>query len=341
MADQDSRVLVIAQAWVGDVVLSQILYALLKRQQPDVSIDVVAPAWAGALLGRMPQVSRHILLDVRHGQFGLWRRWATARRLHAQYQQAIIIPRSVKAALVPWVAGIKQRIGFDAGIRNALINDSRSRPPGIVARMARLASPDPIDSNSIPRPNLEVDPEQTTRVFRQWDMDPDETVIGLMPGAAYGRAKQWGENSFVRLATLLAEQGHRICVIGTARDRSLGDDIVQAAPEQITNLCGETTLDQAIHLVSGLAAAVCNDSGLMHVAAAVNTPVVGIYGPTSPDTHPPLIDVRKICSVRALCSPCHQRTCPYGHHACMARITPEQVYEATFSLLNNRTALLQ
>ncbi|MDE0152975.1 MAG: lipopolysaccharide heptosyltransferase II [Gammaproteobacteria bacterium] len=334
MADQDSRILVIAQAWVGDVVLSQILYALLKRQQPDVSIDVVAPSWAGALLGRMPQVSRHIPLDVRHGQLGLWRRWATARRLHAQYQQAIIIPRSVKAALVPWIAGIKQRIGFDAGIRNVLINDSRSRPPGILARMARLASPDPIDSNSIPYPNLEVDSEQTASVFRQWDMDLDATAIGLMPGAAYGQAKQWGESSFVRLATLLAEQGHRICVIGTAKERSLGDSIVQAAPEQAVNLCGETTLDQAIRLVSGLAAAVCNDSGLMHVAAAVNTPVVGIYGPTSPETHPPLADARKICSAQTLCSPCHQRTCPYGHHACMTRVTPEQVYKATLALLN-------
>ena len=286
MAGQDSRILVIAQAWVGDVVLSQILYALLKRQQPDVSIDVVAPSWAGALLGRMPQVSRHIPLDVRHGQLGLWRRWATARRLHAHYQQAIIIPRSAKAALVPWIAGIKQRIGFDAGFRNVLINDSRSRPPGILARMARLASPDSIDSNSIPHPSLEVDPEQAASVFRQWDMDPDETFVGLMPGAAYGRAKQWGEASFARLAALLAGQGHRVCVIGTAKDRPLGDGIVQAAPEQAVNLCGETTLDQAIHLVSGLAAAVCNDSGLMHVAAAVNTPVVGIYGPTSPEHAP-------------------------------------------------------
>ena len=335
MADQDSRILVVAQAWVGDVVLSQILYALLKRQQPDVSIDVVAPSWAGALLGRMPQVSRHIPLDVRHGQLGLWQRWAAARRLHAQYQQAIIIPRSVKAALVPWVAGIKQRIGFDAGIRNVLISDSRSRPPGILARMAHLASPDPIDSNSIPYPSLEVDPEQTANVFQQWDMGLDETVVGLMPGAAYGRAKQWGEGSFVRLATLLAERGHRICVIGTAENRPLGDSITRTAPGQAVNLCGETTLDQAIHLISGLAAAVCNDSGLMHVAAAVKTPVVGIYGPTSSDTHPPLADARKICSARTLCSPCHQRICPYGHHACMTRITPEQVCEATFSLLKD------
>ncbi len=331
MADQDSRILVVAQAWVGDVVLSQILYALLKRQHPEIPIDVIAPPWAGALLGRMPQVSRHIALDVRHGQLGLWRRWAAARRLRAQYRQAVVIPRSMKAAWVPWAAGIRQRTGFDAGIRNVLINDSRARPAGILARMARLASPDPIDPDSIPYPRLEADSGPAG--FRQWGLDPDETVVGLMPGAAYGRAKQWGEASFARLAALLAGHGHRVCVIGTAADRPLGERVVQAAPGQAVNLCGKTTLDQAVSLISGLAAAVCNDSGLMHVAAAVRTPVVGIYGPTSPDTHPPLAAARKICSARTLCSPCHRRTCPYGHHACMTRITPEQVCDATLALL--------
>ena len=341
MADQDSRILVVAQAWIGDVVLSQILYALLKRQQPDTPIDVVAPRWAGALLGRMPQVSRHIDLDVRHGQLGLWQRWATARRLNAQYQQAIIIPRSLKAALLPWAAGIRERVGFEAGIRNVLINDPRPRPSDILTRMARLASPDSVDPDSIPWPRLEVDPEQTTDAFQQRGMDPSEPVIGLMPGAAYGRAKEWGAAPFAQLAATLTEHGNRVCVVGTSRDRPLGETIARVAPERVINLCGETTLDQAVHLISGLAVAVCNDSGLMHIAAAVNTPVVGIYGPTSPDTHPPLADARNIFSARTLCSPCHRRTCPYGHHACMTRITPEQVCEAILSLLPGRTALLQ
>lgn len=334
MTSQDPRILVVAQAWIGDLVLSQILYALLKRQQPDTSIDVVAPSWARVLLERMPQVSRHIPLDVRHGQLGLWRRWAAARRLDAEYRQAIIIPRSVKAALLPWAAGIKNRVGFDSGVRNGLINDSRPRPPDIMTRMARLASPDSIDPDSIPHPRLQVDSDKTAEVLRQWEIDPNESVIGLMPGAAYGRAKEWGAESFAQLAATLAEHGNRICVLGTSKDRPSGEAIARAAPKRIMNLCGETTLDQAIHLISQLAVAVCNDSGLMHIAAAVDTPVIGIYGPTSPDTHPPLTDTRKILSVRTLCSPCHRRVCPYGHHACMTRITPEQAHAAALSLLD-------
>lgn len=335
MTSQDSRILVIAQAWVGDVVLSQILYALLKRQQPDTAIDVVAPGWAGALLDRMPRVSHHIPLDIGHRQLGLWRRWATARRLRAQYQQAIIIPRSAKAAFLPWAAGIRRRVGFGSRTRNGLITDPRPRPPDILARMAGLASPDPIDPDSIPWPRLEVDTKQTASAFQQWEMDPSDSVVGLMPGAAFGQAKQWGAASFAQLASILTGQGHRICVMGTSKDRPLGDTIARSAPERITNLCGLTTLNQAIDLVEGFAAAACNDSGLMHIAAAVGTPVVGIYGPTSPDTHPPLLDARKILSARTLCSPCHRRTCPYGHHACMTRITPEQVGEAALALLGD------
>ena len=334
MTGQDPRILVVAQAWVGDVVLSQTLYALLKRQQPDTSIDVVAPNWAGALLKRMPQVSRHIPLDVRHGQPGLWRQWAAARHLDAEYRQAIVIPRSVKAALLPWAAGIKKRVGFDSGMRSGFINDSRPRPPDIMARMAQLASPGPIDPGSIPHPRLKVDPEKAIDILRQWEIGPNEPVVGLMPGAAYGRTKEWGAESFAQLAATLAKHGNRICVVGTSKDRPLGEIIARAEPERIMNLCGETTLDQAVLLISKFAVAICNDSGLMHVAAAVNTPVIGIYGPTSPDTHPPLTDARKILSVRTLCSPCHQRICPYGHHACMTRITPEQVHAAVLALLD-------
>ena len=333
MADHGARILVVAQAWIGDVVLSQILFALLKRQQADAAIDVVAPLWAEALLKRMPQVSRHIALDVRHGRLGVWRRCALARRLRGHYRQAVVIPRSAKAAVVPWLAGIRQRTGFAGKTRKGLINDPRPRPPDALTRMARLASPEAIAPDSIPWPRLEGSRKQAAELFREWGMPPTASIIGLAPGAAYGRAKRWGTEPFARLAAQLARQGHHICVTGSAKDRPSGEIIAQAAPGQATNLCGKTTLDQAIDLVQGFKAVVCNDSGLMHIAAAVDTPVVGVYGPTSPDTHPPLARVRAICSARTLCSPCHRRTCPYGHHACMTRIRPEHVGQAVLDLL--------
>ena len=332
MASEGPRILVVAQAWVGDVVLSQMLYALLRRQRPDASIDVAAPPWAGALLRRMPEVDRHLALEARHGQLRLGRRWALARHLRGQYGQAIVIPRSPKAALLPRLAGIPRRVGFGPPMRQGLINDVRSRPPGIRERMAQLASTVPVDMESVPWPHLRTDAQVSAEILRQHGLDTDAPLVGLLPGAAYGPGKEWGTASFAELAALLAAEDCGICVLGTARERDIGDAVAAAAPRHAANLCGATTLDQAIDLIAGLDAVVSNDSGLLHVAAAVKTPVVGIYGATSPDTHPPLIDERAICSVRTLCSPCGRRVCPYESHACMAGIAPAEVFEAVQAL---------
>ena len=332
MAGGGPRILVVAQAWVGDVVLSQMLYALLRRQQPDASIDVAAPPWAEALLRRMPEVARHLVLEARHGQLKLGRRWALARRLRGQYGQAIVISRSFKAALLPRLAGIPQRVGFGPSARQGLINDARPRPAGIRERMAQLASSSPVDVESVPWPHLRTEAQASAEVRRQHGLDPDAPLIGLLPGAAYGPAKQWGAASFAELAALLAAEGCGICILGTSRERDAGEAIAAAAPQRAVNLCGATTLGQAIDLIAGLEAVVSNDSGLLHVAAAVKTPVVGIYGATSPDTHPPLIDERAICSARVLCSPCGRRVCPYENHACMAGIAPAEVFEAVQAL---------
>ncbi len=332
MASEGPRILVVAQAWAGDVVLSQMLYALLRREQPDTPIDVAAPPWAGALLRRMPEVDRHLVLEARHGQLKLRRRGALARRLCGRYGQAIVIPRSFKAALLPYWARIPQRTGFGPSTRLGLINDVRPRPPGIRERMAQLASSAPAAVESVPWPHLRTEAQALKEVRRQHGLDPDVPLVGLLPGAAYGPAKQWGTASFAELGALLAAEGRGICVLGTAQERSIGDAIAAAAPQHAVNLCGATTLDQAIDLIAGLDAVVSNDSGLLHVAAAVETPVVGIYGATSPDTHPPLIAERAVCSVRALCSPCGRRACPYGSHACMAGIVPAEVFDVLRAL---------
>ena len=117
-------------------------------------------------------------------------------------------------------------------------------------------------------------------------------------------------------------------------DKPLGKALSEAVPSRIANLCGRTSLDEAVDLIAGLECLISNDSGLMHVAAAVDTPVVGIYGATSPESHPPLTDRMAVCSTRKLCSPCRQRSCPYGHHACMEDLKPEAVHEAFGQVLS-------
>ncbi len=331
MADPTPRTLVVAQAWIGDLVFSQMLYALLARQQPAARIDVVAPVWAEPLLRRMPEVDRHWTLDVKHGRLRLGRRLKLARELRGQYQQAIVIPRSVKAALLPYWAGIPKRIGFGTTTRGGLLTDAQARPAGIQAQMAQLASSS-VAEDEVPWPHLEVTSQAAENMLSRLGVDPKAPRVGLVPGAAYGPAKQWGVEAYAELAALLANQGQQVIVLGTAQERAMGEAIAAAAPQQTVNGCGRTTLDEVIDLMAGLGGVVGNDSGLMHVAAAVGTPVVGIYGSTSPDTHPPLTTQRVICSARAICSPCHRRVCPYEVHACMTAIPPQQVCDAVLSL---------
>ncbi len=323
MSQPEDRILVVAQAWVGDIIFSQMLYTQLQAQQPQVRIDVAAPAWTEALLQRMPQVHQHHIIDIPHGRLKPHRQWRLAQQWRGQYTQAIVVPRSAKAALAATLAGIPRRTGFASNGRPGLINDARPRPDGVIARMLTLAGADP--STEVAHPKLEVDPDRARTVMQRFGLDPQARWVGLMPGAAYGSAKQWGVAAFAELAALLIEQGYRVCVLGGKKEPLMGDQIATVS-DSVVNLCGKTTLDEAVDLISALACAVCNDSGLLHVAAAVDTPTVGIYGATSPHTHPPLNPNASICYADTVCSPCQQRHCPYETHGCMRAITPEQVH---------------
>ena len=329
-----SRVLVVAQAWVGDLVLAQVLFALLRRRDPAAAIDVAAPAWAGPLLARMPQVREHLALEAARGRPGLLARARLARRLRGRHDRAIVLPRSAKAALLPWLAGVPARAGFAGGGRErlGLINDPRPRPANMSARMAALAPAGTELPDPLPRPRLAIDPERAAATARRLGIDPLAPFVALAPGAAGGAAKRWPAERFARLAALLAARGYRVCVLGAAEDEARGAAIRAAAPERAVDLCGRTTLDEAVEALACCRAAVCNDSGLLHLAAAAGTPAAGIYGATSPAVAPPLADRAAALAAEAACRPCGRRTCPYGHYACLRRTAPETVAAAAAGL---------
>ncbi len=340
------KILIVADTSVGDVVLNQILYMLLKNYYPSVDIDVVAPPWADNLLRRMPQVNRHIAIAGKIESHGLLRKWMMGRSLRGQYDQAIVIPRTSRSAMIPWFAHVSTRIGYARKRRLWLINDSREYPFYIGDRMARLAPLEMTLPSSLPRPKLQIDSTEVIETSKRFELAYGEkrNIIGLVPGATSNPmknpAKRWPIEAYAALAKMLVDEGSQVCVLGTDRERSLGEVITAVASHQIVNLCGETSLDDAINLIAGLNCLVSNDSGLMHVAAAVDTPVVGIYGSTSPNVCPPHTDKRAICSIRTLCSPCRQHSCPYQHHACMTSISPGMVHEAMRELLDGKTKKL-
>lgn len=325
------QLLVVGPSWVGDMVMAQSLYRLLTQRNPAVGIDVLAPAWSLPLLERMPEVARGVELPVGHGELGLRRRRRLGRALRGRYDRALVLPRSLKSALVPWFARIPRRTGFRGEWRYGLINDmrpfDRARLNQTVLRFIALGlDRDEIELPEPPRPGLRCDRQQGRTVAGRLGLDADRPVVALMPGAEYGPAKQWPAERYASLAHRLVDHGVEIWILGSAKEAELGAGIARTAGGNgVHNLCGQTSLVEAVDLLAMAAVAVSNDSGLMHVAAAVGTHTVAIYGSSTPDFTPPLTDKATIHYRRLECSPCFERTCPLGHLDCLNGIEVDEV----------------
>ncbi len=329
-------ILVVGPSWVGDMVMAQSLFIALQSCQT-CSIDVLAPPWSLPLLARMPEVRRGISMPLGHGQVQLGVRWQLGKSLRKEgYTRAIVLPGSFKSALVPLFARIERRTGFRGEFRYGLLNDLRhldkTALPMTVQRFVSLAgAPGAPLPAPFPFPRMVADAENQQRLRRTFEL-PDQPAIAFMPGAEYGPAKQWPVPYFARLAASLASRGYQVWVLGSAKDREAGD-VIAAGNPAVRNLAGRTELGDAVDLIAMTRAAVSNDSGLMHVAAAVNTPLVAIFGSSSPDHTPPLSESARVMWLRLECAPCFKRVCPLGHTHCLTGIEPEAVLEMLDDLL--------
>ena len=334
-----TKILIIAPAWVGDTVMAQPLFMRLKQRYANTRIDVYAPHWVAPVLARMPEVNEVILNPFGHGELRLFERLRAARKLRtARYDQAIVLPNSLKSALIPFFAGIPQRTGFVGEMRYGLLNDARplneQTYPLMVERFALLAEPrQQTLTRPVPPPRLRVNDNQRDATLLRLNLSSQQPIIAFCPGAEYGPAKRWPEAHFGRLAQALHQQGFQIWLIGSAKDQAIGAAVNAASDAVCHNLCGQTTLDEAIDLLSCATCVVSNDSGLMHVAAALDKLLLAIYGSSSPDFTPPLSPHAHMISLNLACSPCFKRECPLGHFDCMLKLTPERVLEV-FSTLS-------
>jgi heptosyltransferase-2 len=325
----NAPVLVVGPSWVGDMVMAQSLFRLLAGRHPDRPIDVLAPGWSLPILARMPEVRAGIELPAGHGEVRLGDRRRLGHALRERgYGSAIVLPRSLKAALVPWFARIPRRTGFRGERRYGLINDMRPFDPTVLDQTVKRFVALGLERgetlpDELPRPRLRVDSAHQARVLERLGLDGDARPVAFMPGAEYGPAKCWPLEYYGELAARLTERGHAVWVFGSAKDAPAAKAIAAAAPVQ--DLCGRTSLEEAIDLLAACRCGVTNDSGLMHVAAAVGLPVAALYGSSSPAFTPPLADRAVVHYLGLECSPCFERECPLGHFRCMREITPGRV----------------
>ncbi len=333
------KILICSPAWLGDMMMSQALFIHLFQQGHE--LHVLAPEWNFAVLERMPEVKKCIPLPLTHAEFKLRERYRIGKALRAEYyDRAIILQNSWKSALIPYFANIPRRTGWKGECRYGLINDMRhlnkAELPLMVQRYVNLAygKNKPWNVSSFPYPALKVDQDIRQKILDKYGLSLSKPILALSPGAAFGETKQWPAEYYADIAQEKINQGWQVWLFGTAKDKLATDAIMHYTDDQCINLAGLLPLDETVDLMSAAKVFVGNDSGLLHVAAALKVPVIGIYGSTTADFTPPLSQQSQILFVKNLsCRPCFQRTCRFKHLRCLWDIKPEKVSAVLQALL--------
>lgn len=342
------KILVIGPSWVGDMMMSQSLYRTIKALHPHAQIDVMAPQWCRPLLAKMPEISNAIPMPLGHGALAIGERRQLGIQLRQNnYDQAIVLPNSLKSALVPFFAKIAKRTGWRGEMRYGLLNDIRPLDkhafPLMVQRYVALA----YDKQSIKSaadiptpilwPKLVTDKQDISEAALVFKIDNTRPIIGFCPGAEFGPAKRWPHYHYAALAEkLISEKGYQVLLFGSQKDNDAGEEIRHSltdnARQHCHNLAGKTSLEQAVNLIDACQAVVSNDSGLMHVAAALDKPLVALYGPSSPDFTPPLSDKAEVIRLITGYHKVRKGDGDSGYHQSLIDIQPQLVIDALIRL---------
>ncbi len=313
------------------MVMAQSLFIALKANKPGCQIDVLAPTWSFSLLERMPEVNQAVEMPLGHGSFGLKARFELGKSLReSHYDQAILLPNSWKSALVPFFAKIPLRTGFIGEARWGLLNDPRKLDKThltmTVQRFVALASEK--QALDYPIPKLVIDKQKQKIVRDKFNLQITDKILALCPGAEYGPAKRWPADYYAQIAKEKIQQGWQVWLFGSAKDVEVAEQINQATDKLCTDFSGKTSMAEAVDLMSLANTVLSNDSGLMHVAAALDKKVIAIYGSSDPNFTPPLNADAKVISLHLECSPCFKRDCPLGHTNCLKDIKPSLIMKS-------------
>ncbi len=330
------RVVVRPPNWLGDAVLALPALAAMRAAFRDAELTVAAPAAVAAIFREDTDAAPDQVLELPQSRAGV-----TAALKGGRFDVAVLLPNSFRSAWQVWRAGIPARWGFGTSGRGFLLTRRATSP----ARSAALHQADyyralaaglgmPADPNQLPRLRPSHASLARADALLAERHVPASTLVGLAPGAAYGQAKQWPPERMAALAARLVTDAGATCVLlGAAYDRQAARAIeswlrAQApeAADRVVDLVGRTSLGALVGVAARTRVVVSNDSGAMHLAAAVGRPVVALFGPTNERATRPLGD-HDVLLEDVFCRPCMLRDCPIDHR-CMKRLTVDRVFEA-------------
>lgn len=330
-----TNILIIGPSWVGDTIMAQALFQLIKQQNPAAQLHVMAPEWTFSVFACMPEISKVIPMPLGHGELKLLTRYRLGRTLRAeQYDQAIVLPNSFKSALIPWFARIPKRTGWLREGRSLLLNDGRvldkKQLPLMVEQYLALGLPNKAPlPRPYPLPRMQVTPDRQLAALNKLGIVMNEKpILALGAGAEFGPSKRWPVEYFAEVAKQKLSEGWNVWLFGSPKDRHITEAVNALVNDACVNIAGRTELFETIALLSLVQGAVTNDSGLMHMLAALGKPLVAVYGSTSPAFTPPLAKDATVLQLQLPCQPCFERECPLKHHLCMRDLTPARVLAA-------------
>ena len=331
------KFLIVGPSWVGDAVMAQTLYKLIKNSNKDAQIEVLSPNWSMPILERMEEVSRPIISPFNHGELKIKARFDFGKQLREEgYERAIVMTNSLKSSLIPFFAKIPVRTGWLGEMRIGLINDLRAKEmsnyPLMIEQFAKLSiNPNEDLKKSLPYPSLSVDSRNLKEQLVTLGINSEKPSIAICPGAEFGPAKKWPPNYYAEVCNEYLSNSWNVLVFGSLNDEITGNSIQGGIDKELSdhffNLIGKTSLIDVIDLLSHCKKVVTNDSGLMHIAAAVDTPLVAVYGPSSPQFTPPLIDNHVVLRKFEGFDKIREGSEEHGYHESLIAIKPSEVLE--------------
>ncbi|MEP7299831.1 MAG: lipopolysaccharide heptosyltransferase II [Burkholderiales bacterium] len=329
--------MIIAPQWIGDAVMSEPLLARLSQRGEQLT--VAALPWVAPVYRGMPQVGEVIELPFAHGRLDWAERKRVATGLRGRFDIAYVLPNSLKSALIPWLARIPKRVGYQGEGRVILLNkrlpNPAGRPPMVAFYSALAGAPPPPGEH----PRMAFASSVLEAVTSAAGVQPGGYWV-FAPGAEYGPAKCWPAERYAELARgLFAAHGQPVLLLGSGKEAALCETIAAAAPGACRVLAGKTPLIDAMALIAAARGVVSNDSGLMHVAAAFGVPQAAVFGSTSPEHTPPLNEHARVVwlkeELQLDCAPCFDRVCRFGHTRCLTEVSAARVDAALTAALQS------